>query len=107
MKKLSEYKNYKQRRKDLEKELNISLSAFDKVFIDDPNKVHCENLVGAISLPVGVAGPILTKNLKRKAKNYYIPLATTEGALVASVNRGCKAINQSDGVVVNEFKVGT
>ena len=34
---------------------------------------------------------------KLKVKSYYIPLATTEGALVASVSRGCKAMSQSGG----------
>ncbi|CAF1348115.1 unnamed protein product [Adineta ricciae] len=51
----------------------------------------CENVIGYVQIPVGYAGPI-----RVDGKNYYIPLATTEGALVASTNRGCKAISMSN-----------
>jgi hydroxymethylglutaryl-CoA reductase (NADPH) len=45
-------------------------------------------------LPVGVAGPI---NID--GQNYFLPMATTEGVLVASTSRGCKAINAGGGAV--------
>jgi len=57
---------------------------------------HTENLIGAIQIPVGIAGPLPINGLYAKG-NFYIPLATTEGALVASVNRGCSAIAKSGG----------
>jgi len=43
-------------------------------------------------LPVGVAGP-----LNIDGQNYFLPMATTEGVLVASASRGCKAINAGGG----------
>jgi hydroxymethylglutaryl-CoA reductase (NADPH) len=47
-------------------------------------------------VPLGVAGPLKINGEYAKGE-FFIPLATTEGALVASVNRGCSVINKSGG----------
>ncbi|WRT65236.1 hydroxymethylglutaryl-CoA reductase (NADPH) [Kwoniella shivajii] len=53
----------------------------------------CENVVGYMPLPVGIAGP-----LNVDGQLLHIPMATTEGTLVASTSRGCKALNAGGGV---------
>lgn len=68
---------------------------------------NCENMIGVAQVPMGIAGPLLVKSEKLKVKSFYIPLATTEGALVASVNRGCKAITESGGASVLVVRKGT
>jgi hydroxymethylglutaryl-CoA reductase (NADPH) len=56
-------------------------------------------MIGTVQVPVGVAGPIRI-NGGNAAGDYWLPLATTEGALVASVNRGCSAITKAGGADV-------
>lgn len=66
---------------------------------------NCENLVGSVAIPLGVAGPVKIQATCLTGE-YLLPLATTEGALVASVNRGLKAINEAGGVQILSRKIG-
>lgn len=65
---------------------------------------NCENLIGSVEVPVGVVGPLNIPQFSPEP--LYIPLATTEGALVASVNRGCKAIESSGNLFIQVKKIG-
>ncbi|MFK5604402.1 hydroxymethylglutaryl-CoA reductase (NADPH) [Haloferax volcanii] len=64
-----------------------------------------ENMVGAIQVPMGVAGPVSVDG-GSVAGEKYLPLATTEGALLASVNRGCSVINSAGGATARVLKSG-
>ena len=58
---------------------------------------NIENFIGAAQVPIGLAGPILVHGEYAEGE-FIIPLATTEGTLVASYNRGMKVLNLSGGV---------
>lgn len=57
---------------------------------------NIENFIGIAQVPVGLTGPLRINGDHAKA-NFFIPLATTEGAMVASYNRGMKIISESGG----------
>ena len=57
---------------------------------------NIENFIGTVKLPVGLAGP-LRVNGEYAQGNYYLPLATTEAALVASYSRGAQLITEAGG----------
>ncbi|VVA95499.1 unnamed protein product [Arabis nemorensis] len=61
----------------------------------------CEMPVGYVQIPVGIAGPLLLDGYE-----YSVPMATTEGCLVASTNRGCKAMYISGGATSTVLKDG-
>jgi hydroxymethylglutaryl-CoA reductase (NADPH) len=61
---------------------------------------NIENFTGAAQIPIGFAGPMLI-NGEHAQGEFLIPLATTEGTLVASYNRGMKVLNLCGGVTCN------
>jgi hydroxymethylglutaryl-CoA reductase (NADPH) len=70
-------------------------------FSFDPHttKGNIENFTGVTQVPVGLAGPLSIHGEHAKG-DFLIPLATTEGTLVASYNRGIKVVNLCGGVKV-------
>ena len=64
---------------------------------------NVENIFGFIKIPLGLAGPLKLDGQHAQG-DFLIPLATTEGSLVASYNRGMKAITQSGGATVSLTK---
>lgn len=95
------------RRRFIEEETNTKLEHIGdlSISLDAVVKKNCENMIGTIQVPVGVAGPI-TIHGEYAEGSYYLPLATTEGALIASVNRGCSLISAAGGAEVRILKDG-
>ncbi len=60
-------------------------------------KGRIENPIGIAQVPLGIAGPLLIKGLHAKGV-FYIPFATTEGALVRSYERGMTVLTRAGGV---------
>jgi hydroxymethylglutaryl-CoA reductase (NADPH) len=60
-------------------------------------KGNIENPIGSVQMPLGIAGPLLINGQHAKG-NFYVPLATTEGALVASYERGMALLTRVGGV---------
>ena len=87
------------RRHFIERTAGTDLSAIGSSNLDYSliSGKNAENVIGYTQMPLGIAGPILIKGEYAKGE-FYVPMATTEGALIASVNRGMKAITSSGGV---------
>jgi len=111
-----------ERRKIIERELGVDLSnlSIDPTKLGTAEEKNCEQMFGHVPIPVGLAGPLsihfsdrssgspVVSNVEpaTAATNVYLPLATTEAALVASVNRGCKALSMSGGVQTSSIYHG-
>ena len=95
------------RRAFIEGETGTALPAVGSfsIGIDRVVKRNIENMIGTVQVPLGVAGPLRVKG-EYADGSYYLPLATTEGALVASVNRGCSLITRAGGADVRIMRDG-
>src|SRR5829696_8545534 len=58
---------------------------------------NVENFIGVAQVPIGLAGPLLVNGEHAKGE-FFVPLATTEGTLVASYNRGMKLMREAGGI---------
>ena len=86
------------RREFIEKHSGIELNQIANYTLDMELAFakNIENPIGTVQIPIGVAGP-LKINGEHAKDEFFVPLATSEGALLASVNRGCSAITASGG----------
>ncbi len=69
----------------------------------DTVRNNIENYIGTARLPIGLAGPLLIQGDHARGE-FYVPLATTEGSLVASYNRGMRVIRECGGCRVKIFE---
>ena len=89
----------RQRRLDfISEKRRTALKATSHIHLDpDRLRGNIENLIGSVEIPVGLAGPLHFHGSTVEGL-IYLPLATTEGALVASATRGARAISRSGGI---------
>lgn len=82
----------------LKEQTNVDLQHLTN-YSFDPNILqgNLENFIGIAQVPIGLAGPIKV-NGEYAQGDFYIPMATTEGTLVASYSRGMKLLSQAGGV---------
>ncbi|MEW9798832.1 hydroxymethylglutaryl-CoA reductase [Alteromonas lipolytica] len=88
----------KERQRYFEKQSGGKVNHVGKYSIDPSElKGNIEHFIGVAQVPMGIAGPLKIDGEHAKGE-FVVPLATTEGTLVASYNRGMKLLNMSGGV---------
>jgi len=97
-----------ERRQRVETETHVDLANLqtDEARIGQADEKNCEQMIGAVPLPVGIAGPLTVTFSSGEKSEVFLPLATTEAALVASVNRGCKVLSTIGGAAVQSIYHG-
>ncbi|MEM8943306.1 MAG: hydroxymethylglutaryl-CoA reductase [Pseudomonadota bacterium] len=87
-----------QRQRFLEETTGANLN-HTKQFSFNPEDMsgNIESIFGVAQIPIGVAGPLLVDGEHAKGE-FYVPMATVEGTMLASYNRGMKVIRESGGV---------
>ena len=95
------------RREALARMSGVSLDAIAHYSFDAATAAtrNCENMIGVAQIPMGVVGPLAVHG-EHVDGDVFLPLATTEGALLASINRGCVAIRMAGGATVHVDDVG-
>jgi hydroxymethylglutaryl-CoA reductase (NADPH) len=66
-------------------------------FEPDVLRGNIENFTGVAQVPIGLAGPLVVRGEHAQGE-FYVPMATTEGTLVASYNRGMRLLRECGGV---------
>jgi hydroxymethylglutaryl-CoA reductase (NADPH) len=93
----------RQRREWLERKLGVSLPFIAGGTIPtEQMRGNIENPIGAAQMPLGVAGPLLVNGTHARG-SFYVPMATTEGALVRSYERGMAMLTRAGGVTTRLF----
>lgn len=93
----------RERRAWLERKAGVSLPLISACAIPtDQMRGNIENPIGSAQMPLGIAGPLLVNGTHAQG-TFYVPLATTEGALVRSYERGMVMLTRAGGVTARVF----
>jgi hydroxymethylglutaryl-CoA reductase (NADPH) len=88
------------RREFLREQTGVALEHVGSYSFDpEATRGNVEHFTGVAQVPIGIAGPLLV-NGEHAQGEFYVPLATAEGTLVASYNRGMKLLREAGGVTV-------
>lgn len=94
----------KRRRTFITEKTGAGLESIASYSIDpEVTRGNIENFIGCVQMPLGLAGPIHITG-EHAHGDFYIPMATTEGTLLASYSRGMRAISESGGVKTTVVK---
>jgi hydroxymethylglutaryl-CoA reductase (NADPH) len=92
------------RRAFITSKTGASLETIGRYAIDpELTRGNIENFIGCVQMPLGLAGPLHISG-EHAQGDFYIPMATTEGTLLASYSRGMRAISESGGVQTTVVK---
>jgi hydroxymethylglutaryl-CoA reductase (NADPH) len=93
----------RERREWLERRVGVPLPLVGACAIPtETMRGNVENPVGSVQMPLGIAGPLLV-NGEHAQGSFYVPLATTEGALVRSYERGMVMLTRAGGVTARIY----
>jgi hydroxymethylglutaryl-CoA reductase (NADPH) len=96
----------RRRREWLEHRLGVALPLIGACAIPTTDmRGNIENPIGAAQIPLGIAGPLRVDGTHARG-TFYVPLATTEGALVRSYERGMAMLTRAGGVVTRVYADG-
>lgn len=87
------------RRRFLKEQTGVELNHVGQYSFDPSAALpgNIEHFIGVAQVPIGLAGPLMVNGEYAKGE-FFVPLATTEGTLVASYNRGMKLLREAGGV---------
>ena len=89
-----------QRRDFTEQKTSTRLNHIGHYSIDPADTAgNIENFIGVAQVPMGLIGPLLV-NGEHASGEYYVPMATSEGTLIASYNRGARLLREAGGIKV-------
>lgn len=92
------------RREWIESKIGCSLSQIGSYSIpSEQMRGNIENPIGAVQVPLGIAGPLAIRGTYAQGI-FYIPMATTEGALIRSYERGMVTLTRAGGVITRVYQ---